>query len=206
MKCSEHTRECLDGTQSFLLTLVSPRRFTDNSLVLSPWSFITEGIYQEKRRAFITASPLVAGKNAASADHAYSEGYDMVEISYAYCQKTIEISWKLREISEKLKPEMCARLFYSSVECIQWVPLNIIPFNRISRFIIIQTWNPKPFPMLSHTFYSRIMSYHIEQFCPHIVIIAHDCACVIRHSTTSGWSFATLHSPSCPISLCKLLG
>ena len=50
-------------------------------------------------------------------------GTTRVEISYAYGQKSIEISWKSREISEKWKSEIklpCARRFsapYSSVDC-----------------------------------------------------------------------------------------
>jgi hypothetical protein len=63
MNCSEHTRACLDGTQSFLLTLVihAARCFADNSVTL-----ITEGI---KKKDLLTASPLVAAENVASVDH-----------------------------------------------------------------------------------------------------------------------------------------
>ena len=81
---------------------------------------------------------------------------------------------------------------------LQWVPLNIIPLNRISRLLSYKPVIPNRFLyMLSHTFYwIRIIAYYhreIEQFLVFALILSL-CACVIRHSTTLCWSFVTLHS------------
>ena len=149
-------------------------------------------------RVSVHASPPVASRRARIIAMML-EKYSMLESAVTQPSRARNCAWN--RVAHAQLFRACSRVYSGS---------HLISY-RLIEYPVYNHTNLKS-KTISHTFTPfyriRIMSYpayyhrKIEQFW-FLPAYCHYCACVIRHCTTLGWSFATLHSPP---GLCKQLG